>query len=78
MVRKDLGLSYVYFRFYNENLQPLYVDFLWRKPPEWKEGETLFITSHIPHQAHQPQGKLIYQSHLPNINRDVFAQFWQL
>lgn len=77
VVRKDLGLSYVYFRFYNENLQPLYVDFLWDKPAEWKDGEVLFVTSYIPPGDNRPQGKLIHQSYLPNINRDVFAQFWQ-
>lgn len=77
-IRKDLGLSYVYFRFYNENLHPVYVDFDWKKPQQWNGEKSIIITSFLPAGDNHPSDKLIYQTYLPNINHDVFAQFWEI
>ncbi len=66
-----------YFRFYNEDLKPLVIKPGWKKDNNDQNDRILVITDDKTGQTPASE-KFIGNVYLTNINRDIFAQFWEL
>jgi hypothetical protein len=70
-----------YIQFYNNKLVYQYVENSWQKPQAWEGKKVLYINSpeekynkylkKIPH-------KQVTDIHYPNLNNDIFAEFWEI
>lgn len=76
-VNQSMISSIEYFRFYNEDLKPQFIDSLGNKKTTIGDKPVLLITSEAP-QGSPPSDKLIDTVYLPNINKNIFAQFWEI
>lgn len=63
-----------YFLFYSPNLPVVFSTSI-QKPPQWERDSVLLIKNK---DKRMPNGQLVKNIYLPNLNHDVFAQFWKL
>jgi len=77
MIENELGITYIYFLFYDAKKMPTPVDSDWRKPKEWQNEKVLFIR-----RSYEGKGistkRIIDRATIPNQNNDVVAEFWEL
>ena len=66
-----------YFRFYNDELKPLVIKSGWKKDKTSQNDRILVITDDKTGQTPASE-KFIGNVYLTNINKDIFAQFWEL
>lgn len=71
-------LTYIYYLFYDDKLKIIYPDFGWDKNKNYGDKPVLLITGYIDDKSHKPSQKLLDQVILPNDNKDIFAQFWEI
>lgn len=74
VIDKSVGLSYIYFLFYDNTIHPLYVGKNWHNPALEKKYNILYIRQF----AIASSGKLLDSVYLNNINRDGFVHLWEL
>lgn len=75
VVDHKMGLTYIYFKFYNDKIPIETVSDEWKKPQSWGDGHTLYIR---PYYQDEQTTKIIDTVYLKNENKDVFARFWVL
>lgn len=75
VVDANFDLPYTYFLFYNENLKPYYVSISWVKPREWDDRKILYVRRYY---GENKTDNIIHNVYLPNQNKDIVAQFWEL
>ncbi len=75
----DEGLQYAseYFHFYNDSLKPNIVKPGLNVEEQFGTKPKLLITGDLTGST-PPSGKLIRNVYLPNVNKNIFAQFWEL
>lgn len=64
-----------YYDFYGEDVQYEFVPQTWIKPEEFKNKKVLYIR---PNYGVKNDPKIIKNIIFPNVNKDIFAQFWEL
>lgn len=74
VIERQLGLTYIYFLFYDAKVIPLTVDLSWKKPKEWSNDKVLFIRR----RYNVYPNSIIDVVKIPNPNNDVVAEFWKL
>lgn len=72
IVDTALGNSDIFFKFYSDDIHPLYVSSTWVPPHELDKRKILFVRN----GAIKSDGKLIDTIYLKNLNKDPFAKFW--
>lgn len=77
LIDVSLTNSIEYFRFYNDTSKPVLINSRLNKQREAGNKSVLYITSDISKEPWSP-GKLIDTVYLPNDNKNIFAQFWEL
>lgn len=65
----------LYFSFHTEKIKPYVVDNSWKKPKEWT-GEKIMLIRKFYEVNYSD--KIIHNVYLPNANKDVVAQFWDI
>lgn len=75
MIDNQLGLTYIYFLFYDSKIKPLSVPKNWQKPKEWAKEKVLFIRRH---RDEVELKNVIDYVTIPNPNKDIVAEFQEL
>ena len=75
VIEGELGLTYIYFLFYDARAIPISVEPDWKKPREWQNEKVLFIRRRYDGADTK---KIIDLVRIPNQNNDVVAEFWEL
>lgn len=72
------GQTKIYFLFYGQEISSTFVPLTWQKPREVKT-KVLFITEEINGSKKKPtDARFLENIYLPNPNKDIFVQFWEL
>lgn len=75
VVNKKLGMPYIYFLFYDEQIKPIFVSDGWKRPDSLKKEPLLYISGPV----EKPSDKLLDVIFLPNsANNDLFAKLWEI
>jgi 4-amino-4-deoxy-L-arabinose transferase-like glycosyltransferase len=70
-----ITFAYDYFRFYDDTLRAIPVQNNWQIPRNWNKKDVLYIR---PYYAEKNTKNLLHTVRLPNLNNDVYVQFWKL
>ncbi len=76
-VSNKLQFAYIYFLFYNDKLKIVTTNELWNKKV-FGNQPILYISLYIDKNTNKPSNKLIDTVYLPNLNKDGFAQLWEI
>jgi len=75
VVNNQLGHPYIYFLFYNDQIQPIFIQPGWEKPKDLKNKPLLYVTNSVD----KPSEKMLDIIYLPNSpNKDIFARLWEI
>lgn len=75
VVDSNFNLANIYFLFYNEKMKPYFVNTSWKKPKLWTGKKVLLIRKFY---EVNKSDKIIHNVYLPNSNKDIVSQFWDL
>ena len=74
VVDKNLSNAKLYLNFYDDSIDPVFVDPDWSSPDGWGEGNVIYIR---PFYGDRTRPEIIDQVYLPG-REDIHAQFWKL
>ena len=79
VINTDTELNSIpeFIKFYNDKLSYMPVGNAWHKPADWK-GQVLYIARNENTYLQSIPHKHITEIRLPNLNQDIYAQFWEI
>lgn len=76
VVDNYFSFAAIYFKFYSDDIRPVFADSTWKKPKSWGSKKALYIRPY--YGDGEKDAKIIKTIYLNTPNKDVFARFWEI